>query len=207
MPETTAAGRSSITATQQQILDAAVSCVQRWGMERVTLNDIAYEARVARSTVYSYYSNRDEVIRAALLMSAYGFGEKLAAHIAGFDTPAERILEAIIYSLKTLPDEPSLALISDSALSQMVREHTLTTPAGMDIGTALFQLILQDERYSPTELAEISEVGIRFMLSLLTLESPHQRSDDELRGFIARRLLPSIGLRIPSRYDCFGNKP
>ena len=199
--------KARIPATQQQILDAAISCVQRWGMERVTLNDIAYEARVARSTVYSYYSNRDEVIRSALLSSAYGFGEKLASHIAQFATAQERILEAIIFALKTLPDEPSLALISDSALSQMVREHTLTTPAGMDIGTALFQLILQDDRYAPEELAEISEFGIRFMLSLLTLESPHRRSDDELRGFIARRLLPSIGLPIPSRYDCFGRQP
>ena len=199
-------GEADIPATQQLILDAAINCVRRWGIERVTLNDIAYEARVARSTVYSYYSNRDEVIRSALLRSAYGFGEKLFVHISQFPSAEERLLEAIIYSLRTLPDEPSLALISDTALSQMVREHSLTTPEGVDIGTVLFKSILQDDRYSQQELEELSEFSIRFMLSLLTMESPRQRSDEELRGFIARRLLPSVGLSVPSQYDCFAGK-
>ena len=68
---------SPIPAIQQQIVDAAIRCITRWGIERITMNDIAYEARLARSTVYSYYKSRDEVIKSALILSAYSFGEKL----------------------------------------------------------------------------------------------------------------------------------
>ena len=190
-----------LTKTQRQILDAAISCVTQWGIERVTLNDIAYEARVARSTVYSYYNTRDEVIRAALMVSAKGFGEKLFEHIGQFTTAQERILEAVIYSLQKFPDEPALSLLSGTALTEMVREHSLTAAGGMDIGSALFQVILQDDSYSTEELEEISEFSNRFMLSLLTMHSPRERSEEELRGFVVRRLLPSIGLNVPQQYQ------
>ena len=192
-----------IPSTQEQILEAAITCVKRWGIERVTLNDIAYEAKVARSTVYSYYSSRDEVIRFALLQSAYSFGEKLFTHIVQFETAAERTLEAVLFSMKILPDEPSLALIADPALSQMVREHTLTTPKGLEIGTELFKAILQDDTYSDEELKEVAECAIRFMLSLITMETLGERCDDELRGFVARRLLPAIGLKVPAKFDIY----
>ncbi len=192
-----------LPTTQEQILEAAITCVKRWGIERVTLNDIAYEARVARSTVYSYYSNRDEVIRFALLQSAYSFGDKLFAYLTQFETASERTLEAVVYSMKILPDEPSLALISDPALSDMVRQHTLTTPKGLEIGTELFKAIMQDDKYCDEELKEMAECAIRFMLSLITMETLGERSEAELKGFIARRLLPSIGLPVPEEFDIY----
>ena len=189
-----------IPAAQARILDAAIACVKRWGIQRVTLNDIADEAGVARSTVYSYYSNRDEVIRAGLLQSAYVFGEKLLTHISQFKTSRDRAIEAVAYSLEVLPNEPHLALISDSTLSEILHAEALTTPESTDIGLALFQVIMQREDRSDDETREIVEFTFRFMLSLLTMKSPVERTPDELRGFIARRMLPSIGLTVPSKY-------
>lgn len=197
--------QESITKTQQKILDAAVSCVRKWGIERVTLNDIAYEAQVARSTVYTYYKTRDEVVRAALLNSAQGFGMRLFEHICQFSTPQERVLEAIVFSLQLFPQEPALALLSDAALSNMVREHSLTAQGGMDIGSALFQVILGDDHRCREEIEEMSEFAIRFMLSLLIMESPRERDEEAIRGFVARRLLPALGLSVPSEYDRFRN--
>lgn len=190
--------------TEEQILDAAIACVKRWGIERVTLNDIADEARVARSTVYNYYSNRDEVIRAALLQSAYGFGAKLMDYIMPFPTPEERLIEAVLYGLRILPDEPSLVLLSDSSLSQMVKEHSLTTPEGLDIGTALLKVILGEEKRSDADIEEMADASIRFLLSMVTMQSAKARSEDQLRGYVARRLLPALGLTIPEKFNIYG---
>ena len=192
--------RVEVSGAQARILDAAIACVRRWGVERVTLNDIADEAGVARSTVYSYYSNRDEVIRAGLLQSAYVFGEKLLDHISQFTTPRDRAIEVVAYSLEALPSEPHLALISDSTLSEILHAEALTTPESTDIGLALFHVIMQREDRSDDETREIVEFAFRFLLSLLTMKSPVERKKDELRGFIARRMLPSIGLTVPSKY-------
>lgn len=187
--------------TEQLILDAAISCVKKLGLERVTLNDIANEAKVARSTVYKYYSNRDDVIRAALLQSAYGFGTRMVEYILQFPKPEDRLIEAIIYGVRVLPDEPSLMLLSDNALSHLVREHSLTTPQGLDMGTAMLKIILGDEGRSIEEMEEMSEASIRFILSIVTMKSPHERSEEQLRGYVARRLLPALGMAIPERYN------
>jgi AcrR family transcriptional regulator len=189
-----------VPAVQARILDAAIACVERWGIQRVTLNDIADEAGVARSTVYSYYSNRDEVIRAGLLQSAYVFGEELLNHIRPINAPRDRLIEAVAYSLEVLPSEPYLALISDSTLSEILNAEALTDPESTDIGLALFQVIMQRENRCDDETREIVEFAFRFLLSLLTMKSPVERKKDELRGFIARRMLPSIGLTVPSKY-------
>lgn len=187
-----------LSGTQIQILDAAIRCVKQLGIERVTLNDIAKEAGVARSTVYSHYLNKDEVVRFALLQSAYAFTEKLAQHLIHFEVGAERIIEAIVYTLKVLPDEPCLVLITDTSLQQMVNEHTLTTEAGFDINTAMFAFLIGENQRSAEVMREQSEFAIRTMFSLLSMHSPSERSDTELKGFVARWLLPPLGLDIPA---------
>lgn len=192
------ADKPELSSTQIQILDAAIRCVKRLGIERVTLNDIAKDANVARSTVYSHYLNKDEVVRFALLHSAYSFAEKVVLHLIEVPEGAERIIEGIIFTLQCLPDEPCLALITETALSQMVNEHTLTTEAGFDINTALFQFLLGDNDLSEAQMREQAEFTIRTMFSLLNMHSPMQRSDAEMRAFIARWLLPALNMPIPA---------
>ena len=186
--------KKDLNNTQNKIINAAIVCVKRWGVEKVNLNDIAKEAGVTRPTVYSYFSNRDEIIQQALLQSAYLFGAKAIKHLQKFETARERTVEAIVYSLKKLPKEPSLALLKNSDMSNIINNKGLSTPEGQQILRGLFKIILIEKSFNDDELDEIAEVTARFMLSLLTIKSPKKRNDQELRGFIERRLLPSLGL-------------
>lgn len=180
--------------TQNKIIQAAIACVKRWGVEKVNLNDIAKEAGVTRPTVYSYFSNRDEIIQQALLQSAYLFGTKAIKHLQKFETAKERTVEAVVYSLKKLPKEPGLALLKNTDMSNIINNKGLSTPEGQLILRSLFQIILIEKSLNDDELDEIAEVTARFMLSLLTIKSPKKRNEKELRSFIERRLLPSLGL-------------
>ncbi|HET8685274.1 MAG TPA: TetR/AcrR family transcriptional regulator [Methanosarcina sp.] len=180
--------------THDRILDAAISCVKRWGVEKVTLNDIAQEAGVTRPTVYSYFGNRDEVIQVALLRSAYTFSAEMLKHISKFESVKEKIIESVIYSLKKLPNEPALALLKESSLAQIINTYALRMPEGNEIRRSLFKFIMNGKDVSDEELEEIIEVATRFVLSLLTLEGPKKRTDKELRGFLERRLLPALGI-------------
>ena len=80
----------------------------------------------------------------------------------------------------------------------MVNEHTLTTEAGFDINTAMFEFLIGENSLSAAQMREQSEFAIRTMFSLLSMHSPVARSEEELRGFIARWLLPALGLAIPA---------
>ena len=180
--------------TQARILDAAIACVKKWGIEKVTLNDIAQEAGLTRPTVYSCCPSRDDVVRHALLQSAYAFAEDAVRHIGKFDTARERLLEITLYGLKRLPKEPVLALIQESGLAGIMNTYALKTPEGNEIVRALFRVILKDMTFDNDELDEIVEVAMRFMISLLTLEGPKKRSDKEMRAFLERRMLPALGM-------------
>jgi AcrR family transcriptional regulator len=151
--------------------------------------------------VYSHYRNKEDVIRFALLHSAYSLVEQLA--IALLDTPAgsERIVEGIVLALEKLPNEPCLALITDTTLSQVVNEHTLTTEAGFKITTELFRFLIGENHLSEHQLREQAEFAIRTLFSLLNMHSPSERNSQQLRSFIAHWLLPALGLAIPEQYS------
>lgn len=180
--------------TQARILEAALACVKRWGIDKVTLNDIAQEAGVTRPTVYSYYASRDEVLRHALMQSGLTFSEELIRHVERFDSPAQRVIEATLFSLKHLPREPALTLLTESNLVSFFNAYALTSPESHQIRRALFRRILGDDTMPDEELDEVTEVATRFLLSLLTMQGSKKRNDKEMRGFLQRRLLPALGL-------------
>lgn len=180
--------------TRNKILDAAIACVKRWGIEKVTLNDIAREAGVTRPTVYSYFANRDEVVQTALLQSAYAFGEKLLKHVGEFQTPSDRVIEAVCYALQRLPREPYLAVMSDAGIAALMNQHALSTQEGQALLRSLFRVILEDDKSPDEVIDELAEVAARLLLSLLTLQGASKRSQSELKGFLERRLLPALGL-------------
>ncbi len=180
--------------TQARVLEAAVRCVERWGIEKVSLGDIAREAGVTRPTVYSYYDSRDAVVAAALLARGYTFGEKMKAHLCRFEGPEARLVEALVYALDKLPKEPYLTLITDSRLGELVGSQALTSLEGQKICLEIFQVILEGREDLLGELPEIIEVSVRLLLSLLMVAGPKRRSKAELRAFLQRRLLPAVGL-------------
>ncbi len=57
-------GQAPISSEQAhtRLLDAAMNCFERIGVLRTTIEDIAAEAGVHRTTVYEYFKSRDEVL-------------------------------------------------------------------------------------------------------------------------------------------------
>jgi AcrR family transcriptional regulator len=180
--------------TRQRIIEAALVCLDRWGLEKTSLHDIAREAGVTRPTVYSYFANRDEVIQAAMLEGGQRFGVKLMEHISRFKMPRERLLEAVWFAWKFMPNEPYLKLVKDTGLASMINEQAITSKEGREICRALIGEILQHDAKYKHELDEITEVTTRFLLSLLLVDGAVKRNDKQIREFLEKRLLPATGV-------------
>ncbi|MDT0305172.1 TetR/AcrR family transcriptional regulator [Streptomonospora wellingtoniae] len=75
-----------------EVLDAAYTCLTRYGARRTTMDDIASQMGVSRSAVYQYVRGKDEALR--LLAERLHQGALGRARAAAADSgapPAERI--------------------------------------------------------------------------------------------------------------------
>ncbi len=178
--------------TKKRLMEGAITCVSRWGIEKTSLNDIAREAGCARQTVYNYFKNRDSVIVAALLEVATEFAIKLIKHIDKYSTPEEKAVEAVMYTLRKLPNEPYLQLIADPKLAALYDQEMFYSELCLGTIEKIAMTIVEDVPGLEEQSGEIAEIMTRFLLSMLLIKSP--RNEEEMRAFVRRRLLPGLGL-------------
>jgi len=89
---------------RDQIIDVASRLFGDRGTTEIPIEEIATEAKVARSTIYVYFSNRDELLRACLKQIYIRLQEAIAGAFEQEESPAER-LRAVIRGLLERMDD------------------------------------------------------------------------------------------------------
>lgn len=84
------------SGTRDQILDRATDLFGRWGVEAVSLDQIAQEVGVAKQTLLYWFASKDELVESVLAATAEELAVVVEAAIrAAPDDPLERI-EAVV---------------------------------------------------------------------------------------------------------------
>ena len=85
---------SNVTVTDigDRILDAAASCVRAYGVERVTLAEIARRAGVSRPTVYRRWTDTREILAALLTSRVVGVWRDMPSQGHGRAALVDRIV-------------------------------------------------------------------------------------------------------------------
>jgi TetR/AcrR family fatty acid metabolism transcriptional regulator len=92
---------------QDQIIDTARRLFGERGTTDVPMDEIASEAGVARSTVYVYFANRDELLRACV-QSMYDRMSDTIAHVVTDEAaPAERLRQLMVGVLERVDENPA----------------------------------------------------------------------------------------------------
>lgn len=184
------------TEARKRLLDAAVRCVQRHGLERTSLGDIANEAGVTRPTVYAYFDGRNQLLQAAMLNAADDLVDRLVEYVRGFDEPADQVVENLLFCLREVASYPSLALLLVPTGVDLGSSSLM--PRGLSIARRGLEPVVEKCPWLTDQIDELAEVMVRFFLSLLTLQGPAERDESELRAFLHRRLVPAMRLGCPS---------
>jgi AcrR family transcriptional regulator len=179
--------------TKQRIIDATKRCMSRWGMQKSSMNDIAREAGVSRNTLYCHFTNRDQVVAAAMLQAGSDFANRVINHISGFTSARDRVIEGTLFALVNLLDEPYLGLVNSPDLAPVVN-RALESTEGLKLIYAIAAKMVEHEPHLQNDIVEIAEVMTRLLLSLTLFKGPVVRDIDETRAFLVRRLLPAVGL-------------
>ena len=183
---------------RRRIVEAAGACIERHGLAKTSMSDIATEAGVTRRTLYRYYAGLDELILDWGESATQEFAVRLVRHVRRIEDPAAILLEAVCFAIEQLPKSPYANDLVSSGRPDLLLSG-LTAPRAILAGRSFLDQLFDDPAalFPGRELDEVVEIMLRTIASMLGNPSERPRSRRELRRFVAAWMLPALGCTLP----------
>jgi AcrR family transcriptional regulator len=178
---------------RERLLEVAARCVARNGIAGTGIAHVALEAGVSRPTVYRYFKDREELIRSVLLQAGLRLANDVREHIRACPEPGEKFVEATTFTLQAIRENPVLRQVWQPAMFDANVLQGFTQPASIAFTRVALSDIIESVGWDEAGATEAMEYMLRIILSLLASPEPN-RSPEELREFLRRRLVPALGL-------------
>lgn len=148
------------------MLDAAKRCCERWGVQKVTIDDIATDAGVSRATLYRLFPGGKDVLFDALrLRELEDFFTRMSADIDGHADLETLLVRMVVAATRELRDDRHLALMLAAEPGETLSQLTV---AGIPriVHVASQFLVPLVEQYLPRrQSVQIVEVLSRLVIS------------------------------------------
>ena len=181
-------------ATRHRLMDATAQLIVRDGFDAVSMTSVAEEAGITRQTVYRYFPNARELVRATLMRGGRDLLEGQILVFQAQGNPRELLVEAVMAALRTIRHNPLLRTAWASRDYPQATLRSVFDPSFTDRGVEGLDPIARQLGWSKVDTREAYELIARTVLSFLTIPPSEHLSEDELRGSLRRRLLPALGV-------------
>ncbi|WIX88454.1 TetR/AcrR family transcriptional regulator [Amycolatopsis sp. DG1A-15b] len=180
---------------RRRIVEAATACLDRAGLAKTSLSDVAAEAGVTRQTVYRYFPGLKDILRAVALAGVEEFAGRMERHLATSGTAAEAAVESVVFAVRTLPGEPHMGLLLQAGEADFFTDGVIS-PLAFSYGARILRNLPVDWAAAgiatDEELQGLAEVLMRLFLSFLQYPSTPPLGDDELRALVRRWIGPAL---------------
>ena len=176
-----------------RILNAVDDVVAEHG-SAIRLADVARKLGVTRQTVYRYFPNADALLIASAMRAANGFIDQIVDHVRGVEDPVIAIVESVSFGIENLAGDPQLEnLLTKRQEGEAPTSLTSDTAVSFCLSVfGRFEVNWRLHGFDDAALAELAEMTLRSVQSLLTDPGPRPRKGIELRRFLAGWLGPAI---------------
>jgi AcrR family transcriptional regulator len=160
----------------------------------IRLSDVARRLGVTRQTVYRYFPNADALLIASAMRSVNGFIDQVLDRVSGLNDPVTVVVEIISFAVERLAGDPQLeSLLAEPSGGEAAT--SLTSDTAITFCLSAFHRLDVDWKlhgFDANALAQLAEMTLRTVQSLLTDPGQPPREGLALRRFVAQWLGPAI---------------
>ena len=178
-----------------EILEALKRCCERWGIRKVSIDDVAVEAGVSRATLYRMFpGGRDVMFEAMRVRELELFFDRLRDEIAGTDSLEDLLVTTVVAATRELRSDEHLATMLASEPGEVIGELTVEgLPRIIRMATAflapLAEPYLDRQRRAPPS---ICSPGSRSRTSSPRATSSTSATANRLAAFLAPFIQPIL---------------
>ena len=182
---------------KDRAIDAAESCFIEMGVVKTSMEDVAKKAEMARSTLYRYFKDKDQLIMAVLEREAESIAHYVGERNSRYSDIRAYFIEGILLAINTIESNQLLIKLFLEDSNTSISRIMLTSDRLQVIGIQTMREIIEPARSSGFLRDDISEEKImdwllRIVLSILTTPSEFTISDESKRELLNDMLLPVI---------------
>jgi len=185
----------TLSATEIRVLDATKTCCEKWGVDKVTIDDIAAAAGVSRATLYRMFPGGKDVLFDALrVRELEDFFIRLTAGLEGITDLEEVLVRSVVLATIELREDDHLALMLASEPGHTLSNLTVDGLPRIIRMAALFLTPKVEPYLDRATAARLVELLARLVISYFLAPSEHvDLGDDEsARHFIRTHILPTF---------------
>jgi TetR/AcrR family transcriptional regulator len=188
--------RADSDFAREQILDAACRCYAINSIYKTSMEHIAREAKVSRTTIYRYFENRDEVLTGVLVRAIFEIIEALRVKVANTTSFGDFLLESQVLLIEMVPTVPLFVMFLQEQAAVMSR-LCIGSADVIELLTDYFQQRF-DTAKAAGEIRDGVEIGpmvdwvLHISSSYILSPTMLRGGDYEWREMLQRFLLPAI---------------
>jgi AcrR family transcriptional regulator len=182
---------------RERLLDAAEGCLEQFGPQKTSMEDVARAAGMSRATVYRYFENRDALLLGVASRQASNLAAEAIRYLGQFNTISDWLVEGLLFTLREIPKRPVFASLvtslDSSAASKLLLGSSGMIQIGVNVLRPMFanakeQGLLRDD----VDIDMLIEWLLRVLWTYLNTPSQVATDEDSMRKLFHMMLIPAV---------------
>ncbi len=184
-----------MTPAETRILDATKACCERWGIAKVSVDDIAAQAGVSRATLYRMFpGGKDVVFDALRVRELEQFFTELKRGVVGATDLEDLLVRAVVVATHELKSDRHLAIMLASEPGDTLAQLTVQGLPRIIRMASMFLAPLVEPYLGRERAARLVELLSRLVISYFLAPSEHVDLGDAESAchFVRTQILPAF---------------